>query len=311
VLQLSSPHNGPRFLTTFSAIVVDAASFAAWLFLVAIGLTLVFGVLRLLNVAHGAFYAVGAYVAVYAVAAAISLGWGTALQIAAAVTMAGLAGALTGLLVERCVLKRLYGYPEALVLIATYAVFLVLDDLTKIASGGRSLYATQPRDNLGEIVIGGLQYPLYDIVLIAVSPMVGAALWYALNRTRIGRCVTAVVFDSEISAAMGLNVDRIKTGTFVVGAALGALAGAMTAPKIAVNPGMGVEVIVVAFAVVVVGGLGSISGALIGALIIALAHAITAHLIPQLEVFSVYAVMAGVLAVKPLGLFAPSEARRI
>jgi branched-chain amino acid transport system permease protein len=298
-------------LATFSAIIVDAASFAAWLFLVAVGLTLIFGVLRLLNIAHGAFYSVGAYVSVYAIGSSVSLGWGTALQIAAAVAAASFGGALIGLLVERCVLKRLYGYPEALILIATYAVFLVLDDLTKMAFGGQSLYATQPRDNLGEIVIGGLQYPVYDIALIAISPIVAAAIWYTLNRTSIGRCVTAVVSDSEISAAMGVDVGRVKTATFIVGASLGALAGALTAPKIAVSPGIGVEVIVIAFAVVVVGGLGSIPGALLGAVVIGLARAIAAHLFPELEVFAVYVVMVGVLAVKPLGLLAPAEARRI
>lgn len=295
----------------FTAIIVDAVSFAAWLFLVAVGLTLVFGVLRLLNIAHGAFYSVGAYVGVYAIGASVSLGWGTALQLAAAVGAAGLAGALIGLLAERFVLNRLYGYPESLVLIATYALFLILDDLTKMVSGGQSLYAPQPRDSLGQIGIGGLQYPVYDIALIAVSLLLALAVWYTLDRTRIGRCVSAVVFDSEISAAVGINVGRIKTATFVVGAALGALAGALTAPKIAVSSGIGVEVIVIAFAVVVVGGLGSIPGALLGAFIIGLARAVTAHLFPQLEVFAVYAVMAGVLAVRPLGLLAPAEARRI
>jgi branched-chain amino acid transport system permease protein len=298
-------------LGTLSAIIVDAAAFSAWLFLVAVGLTLVFGVLRLLNVAHGAFYSVGAYVGVYAIGASVSIGWGTALQLGTAVVAASAAGALIGLLAERCVLTRLYGHPEPLVLIATYALFLVLDDLTKMVSGGRSLYATQPRDNLGQISIGGLQYPVYDIALIAVSLMVAIAVWYTLNRTRIGRCVTAVVFDSEISTAMGINVARIKLGTFMVGAALGALAGALTAPKIAVSPGMGVEVIVIAFAVVVVGGLGSISGALLGAVIIGLARSVTVHLIPEVEVFSVYLVMAGVLAVRPFGLLPPARTRRI
>ncbi|HVX78554.1 MAG TPA: branched-chain amino acid ABC transporter permease [Bradyrhizobium sp.] len=298
-------------MVTFSAIVVDAASFAAWLFLVAVGLTLIFGVLRLLNIAHGAFYAIGAYASIYAISASVALGWGTALQLAAALGAAGVIGAVVGLLVERCVLRRLYGYPEPLVLIATYAVFLVLDDLTKMISGGRSLYAPQPRDSLGQIAIGGLQYPVYDIALIAVSLIVAAAVWYTLNRTRLGRCVTAVVFDSEISAAMGIHVGRIKTGTFIVGSVLGCLAGALTAPKIAVSPGIGVEVIVVAFAVVVVGGLGSIPGTLLGAVIIGLARATAAHLVPELEVFAVYFVMVAVLAVRPYGLLAPAAARRI
>jgi branched-chain amino acid transport system permease protein len=298
-------------VSTLSAIIVDAASFAAWLFLVSIGLTLVFGVLRLLNIAHGAFYSVGAYAGVFAIGASMSLGLGTVLQLSAAIAAACLIGALIGWLMERCVLKRLYGYPEALVLIATYALFLILDDLTKMVTAGRSLYASTPRDNLGQVTIGGLQYPVYDIALIGVSLVLALAVWYVLEKTRIGRCVTAVVFDSEISAAMGVRVGRIKTGTFVVGAALGCLAGALTAPKIAVSPGMGVEVIVIAFAVVVVGGLGSIAGALVGAIIIGLARSLTAHLAPELEIFAVYFVMAGVLAVRPLGLLAPAEARRI
>ncbi|MGX9427793.1 MULTISPECIES: branched-chain amino acid ABC transporter permease [Bradyrhizobium] len=296
---------------TLSAIIVDAASFSAWLFLVAVGLTLIFGVLRLLNIAHGAFYSVGAYAAIYAIGASVALGWGTALQLAAALGAASVIGALIGLLVERCVLLRLYGHPEPLVLIATYALFLVLDDLTKMISGGRSLYAAQPRDNLGQIAIGGLQYPTYDIALIGVSLMVAAAAWYTLNRTRLGRCVTAVVFDSEISAAMGIHVGRIKTGTFIVGSVLGCIAGALTAPKIAVSPGIGVEVIVIAFAVVVVGGLGSIPGALLGAAIVGLARAVTAHLMPEVEVFAVYFAMVAVLAVRPHGLLAPVAARRI
>jgi branched-chain amino acid transport system permease protein len=290
---------------------MDAASFAAWLFLVAVGLTLVFGVLRLLNVAHGAFYSIGAYAGVYAIGASISLGWGTAVQLVAAVGVAGLVGVFIGLLTERGVLRRLRGYPDALVLIATYALFLVLDDLTKMVSAGRSLYASQPRDNLGEIVIGGLQYPVYDVALIGLSLLLALGLWYTLDRTRIGHCITAVVLDSEISAAMGINIDRIKTGTFVIGAGLGCIAGALTAPKIAVSPGIGIEVIVIAFAVVVVGGLGSIAGALLGAIIIGLARSVTAHLAPELEIFAVYFVMAGVLALRPHGLLAPAEARRI
>lgn len=302
--------NSP-IMTTLSTIIVDAVSFAAWLFLIGIGLTLVFGVLRLLNIAHGAFYSIGAYVAVYAIGMSVSMGFGTALQLAAAIIAACLLVAAISFLIDRFVLMRISAYPEALVLIATYSVFLILDDLTKLVWGGQSLYAPQPRDSFGQVRIGALQYPIYDLILIVVALVLAGAAWFALNRTRIGRCVTAVVVDREISAAMGINVTRIMTGTFVIGAALGAFAGAITAPKIAVSPGMGVEVIVVAFAVIVVGGLGSIPGALIGAVIIGLARALTAHLMPQLEVFAVYFVMAMVLAVRPFGLLAPTEARRI
>jgi branched-chain amino acid transport system permease protein len=156
-----------------------------------------------------------------------------------------------------------------------------------------------------------LQYPVYDIALIAVAIALAGAISIILHRTRIGHCVTAVVFDRELAAAMGINVALVMTGTFVVGAALGAFAGALTAPKIAITPGIGVEVVVIAFAVIVIGGLGSISGALVGAVIVGLAHAVTAHLFPEIELFAVYAAMTGLLAFRPYGLFARPEARRI
>jgi branched-chain amino acid transport system permease protein len=286
-------------------------SYAGWLFLTSVGLTLVFGVLRLLNVAHGGFYSVGAYTAAYSIGLCAAKGFGIAWQFATAGVSALAVGAALGLAIERTVLGRLYRHPEALILIATYAVFLILEDLTKLVWGGQSLYANQPRDALGQVRLGALQYPVYDIALILVAIVLAAVIWFALNSTRIGRCVTAVVFDREMSAAMGINVARTMTGTFVVGAALGAFAGAITAPKIAISPGIGIEVIVIAFAVVVIGGLGSITGALVGAAIVGIARALTAHLFPQIELFAVYAAMAGVLAIRPYGLFARPEARRI
>jgi branched-chain amino acid transport system permease protein len=298
-------------VSTFVTILIDGTSCAAWLFLTSIGLTLVFGVLRLLNIAHGGFYSVGAYTAAYAIGLCASNGLGTAWQFATASIAALLAGALLGLAIERSVLGRLYRHQESLILIATYAVFLILEDLTKLIWGGQSLYANQPRDALGQMRLGALQYPVYDIALILVAIVLAVTIWFALTATRIGRCVTAVVVDREMSAAMGVNVARIMTGTFVVGAALGAFAGAITAPKIAISPGIGVEVIVLAFAVVVIGGLGSIMGALVGAVIVGIARAFTAHLFPEIELFAVYAAMAGVLAIKPYGLFARPEARRI
>jgi branched-chain amino acid transport system permease protein len=298
-------------VSTFFIILVDALSYAAWLFLTSIGLTLVFGVLRLLNIAHGGFYSVGAYMAAYAIGLCAAAGLGPASQFALAAIAAIAVGAILGFVIERTVLLRLYRHPEALVLIATYAVFLILEGLTKLVWGGQSLYANQPRDALGQMRLGVLQYPVYDIALIAIAIILAVTIGVVLNATRIGRCVTAVVFDREISAAMGINVGRIMIGTFMVGAALGAFAGAVTAPKIAISPGIGIEVIVLAFAVVVVGGLGSIIGAVTGALVIGMARALTVHLFPEVELFAVYAVMAGVLAIRPYGLFAAPEARRI
>lgn len=298
-------------MNTVVAIGVDGISYAAWLFMTSLGLTLVFGVLRLLNIAHGGFYSFGAYSAAYAIGLGASYGLGTTLQFILAALLAIAIGAALGLVIERTVLGRLYRQREVLVLVATYAVFLILEDLTKLIWGAQSLYANQPRDALGQVRLGALQYPTYDIGLVAVACVLAFIVWFVLNATRTGRCVTAVVFDREMSAAMGINVNRIMTGTFVVGAALGAFAGAITAPKIAISPGTGVEVIVLAFAVVVIGGLGSISGAVVGAGIVGLARASTVHLFPQIELFAVYTVMAAVLAIRPYGLFARPEARKI
>jgi branched-chain amino acid transport system permease protein len=298
-------------LSHFATIVIDGVSYAAWLFIISVGLTLVFGVLRILNIAHGGMYSVGAYLAAYAVGTASANGFGAGVQLLFAALLALACGAGLGWLIEWSVLKRLYRYPEVLVLFATYAVFLILEDSTKLIWGGQSRYANTPRDALGQVQLGELLYPVYDLAMIFVAILLAVAISLTLTSTRIGRCVTAVVFDREMSASMGINVNQIMTGTFLVGAALGTLAGALTAPKIAISSGIGVDVIVLAFAVIVIGGLGSIGGAVVGAVIVGMARATTAHLFPQIELFAVYGVMALVLAIRPQGLFARPEARKI
>jgi branched-chain amino acid transport system permease protein len=172
-------------------------------------------------------------------------------------------------------------------------------------------FAYQPYALLGRISIGGIDFAVYDLGLLALAILVGIAAWWALNQTQQGKLLLAVIHDQEISAAMGINVSRMFTATFVIGATLGALGGALTAPGISVVPGIGVDVIVLAFAVSVIGGLGSIAGAAIGALIVGLARASAVHLLPQVELFVIYAVMAIVLAFRPQGLFGRAAARKI
>lgn len=298
-------------MTLALTILVDGITYAAWLFLVSLGLTLVFGVLRLLNVAHGGLYSFGAYCAAFAIGLCLRAQWGIAAQLATMVLAAVVVGAILSLAIERLALRRLYREHETLILLATYAIFLMLEDLTKLIWGGKSLYANAPRDALGSVPIGALTFPTYDLLLVVVAVALAAATGLILSRTRIGRLVVAVTNDREMSAAMGINVPWIMTGTFVVGGLLGALAGALTAPKIAVLPGIGVEMIVLAFAVVVVGGLGSITGAVFAALMIGLVRAVASHLMPTAEIFVIYAVMTAVLAFRPFGLFSPAAARRI
>lgn len=291
-------------------IAADGIVEAARLFLISAGLTLVFGVLRILNMAHGSLYALGAYVG-----AIFVLGFPTELpkagMLGALVLAALVVGLLAGPLIERGVLRWIYRRDDALQLLATYAILLILEDATKLIFGVNPYFASEPYALLGNVSLAGIPYAWYSFFVLGVAVIAGVLLWLFLNRTRTGRLVAAVIFDREISAAMGINAPRIFTVTFTIGAGLAALGGAFTAPIVSVVPGIGVDVIVLAFAVIVIGGLGSIEGAAIGALIVGLSRAGAVHLVPQLELFTVYIVMAAILILRPRGLFAGEEARRI
>lgn len=299
-------------MLTVSAIFIDGFIYASWLFLVAAGLTVIFGVMRILNMAHGSFYALGAY------AAASSIAWyygngGDQLWLGF-LLLAGsalLIGAVSGLLVERGILRLLYGRDEILMLIVTFALLLILDDVMKLIWGTSPYFAYQPYTALGRINFGVLTVSRYELMLVVVAAVIGAALWFWLERTHIGKILRSIIHDREVSAAMGVNVRLMFTLTFMIGATLGAVAGGLTAPIISVVPGLGVEVIVLAFAVVVTGGLGSITGAAIGAITVGLARATAIHTAPQLELFMIYAVMAAVLIFRPNGLFGQATARKI
>jgi branched-chain amino acid transport system permease protein len=212
---------------------------------------------------------------------------------------------------ERGILRRVYGRDEIVIVLVTYAVFLILEDVITLIWGPRSLSAYQPMVAAGNIELGNLILSNYDIGLVAIAGLVAALGYWALHHTRHGRVLTAVIFDREMAAAFGVNVTAVYTVTFVIGAMLGALGGAVMAPKISVTQGIGVEVIVLAFAVVAVGGMGSITGVLIGALIVGLCRAAAVHMLPQLELFVIYAVMALVLIFRPYGLFSPARPRKI
>lgn len=298
-------------MLTAVAITVDGAVYASWLFMVSVGLTLIYGVMRILNIAHGSLYALGAYAAASLIGIYFAQGYaplGSYLLLLASALAVGL---VFGVAIERGVLRLMYGSDEVIMVLVTYAVFLMLEDVIKLIWGVSPYFAFQPYGLLGTLDVLGLPYPVYDFGAIAVAVLVGGLVWWGLNRTRAGKLLTAVIHDREISMAVGINVTRMFLVTFVLGAILGALGGAISAPKVSVVPGIGVEVIVLAFAVVVIGGLGSIGGAMVGAVIVGLARAAAVHLLPEAELFVIYGVMALVLAVRPHGLFAPPEARKI
>ena len=298
-------------MLTATAIAVDGLGFAAWLFLSSVGLTLIYGVMRILNIAHGGFYALGAYSSAWGIGVYTATGSTIALTFLLIPIAALIAGTVAGLIVERGVLKFMYGRDEVLMVLVTYAIFLILEDVTKLIWGTESYVAWQPAFYFGTIDIFDIPYTAYKFIIIGTALTVGVALYLVLNKTRVGKLLLVVIEDREISAALGINVTLFFTATFDAGAVLGALGGAITAPEISVSPGIGAEIIVLSFAVIVIGGMGSIGGAMIGALIVGFARAASVHLYPPAELFSIYLVMAAVLAVKPYGLFALAESRKI
>jgi branched-chain amino acid transport system permease protein len=297
-------------LTTF-AILTDGLVYAAYLFLVAVGLTLIFGVMRILNVTHGSFYAFGAYGSAIAVGIYFDRGLPAAGGFLLMVLVATAIGLVLGLVLERGLLRLVYGKDEVIVVLVTYAAFLILEDAIKLIWGPNSYALYQPLDVAGTVDVGPLVLSGYDIGLVVFAALLAVGAGLALNRTRWGRLLTVVIFDREIAAAFGINVPLVYTITFVIGAMLGALGGAVMAPKIAVTLGIGVEVIVLAFAVVAIGGTGSIGGAFLGALIVGECRATAVHLAPQIELFVIYVVMALVLVFRPRGLFTRVEPRKI
>ena len=292
-------------------ILIDGLTYASWLFIVALGMTLVFGVLKILNVAHGSFYALGAYAAASFVGWGASLKWAPAFSLVAMLLAAVAVALLVAPLLERTLLRFFYGRDEVLLVLVTYALFLILEDVTKLVWGANPLYVSEPYGLFGNVNLGVQTYVGYDFVLFVLAVLVGGGVWWGLNRTRHGKIVLAVIHSAEIASSMGVNISRVYAMAFTAGIFLAALGGAFTAPMISVSPGISVGVIIVSFAVVIIGGLGSIEGAAIGALIVGLARSLAVHLAPVAELFSIYIVMAVVLVFRPEGLFQRIQARKI
>jgi branched-chain amino acid transport system permease protein len=292
-------------------IVIDGLTYGSWLFIVALGLTLVFGVLKILNVAHGSFFALGAYSAASFVGWGASLKWAPGFSLVAMLLAAVAVAALVAPLTERGLLRFFYGRDEVLLVLVTYAMFLILEDVTKLIWGTNPHFVSEPYALFGNVNLGVQTYVGYDFAMLALAIVVGLAVWWGLNRTRQGKIVLAVIHSAEMASSMGVNVSRVYMLAFTIGIFLAAIGGAFTAPMISVSPGISVGVIIVSFAVVIIGGLGSIEGAAIGALIVGLARSLAVHLAPVAELFSIYIVMAIVLMFRPEGLFQRIQARKI
>lgn len=292
-------------------ILIDGIAFASWLFLVSAGITFIFGVLRILNVAHGSLYAIGAYLGatfVLQLATAQQRTWITIPLL----LLAAVAVALTlGPLIERLFLRRVYSQDEVIGLLTTFALFLILEDVVRLIWGIQPYLIDGPFRMLGRVRLAGIAFAWYPFLLTVVSILAGLMLWFVIHHTSFGRQVTCVISDREMANALGINVPRIDLMAFALGTFLAALGGAFTAPMISVEPGMGVSVIVLAFAVVAIGGLGSIGGAALGCVIVGVARAAAVHLFPEIELFVIYALMVAVLLWRPQGLFGAIELRKI
>lgn len=298
-------------METFLTILLDGLQFSSYLFIVSAGLTIIFGVMKILNVAHGSFYAWGAYTAAFFIGKFSDMGMPDAIGFLIIIVSAIVVGLILGFIIEQGILKYMYQRDEVLIVLATFGLFLVLEDIILIAFGTDPYFAYQPMALLESVELGGITRDVYGLTLIGVAALVAVGCWCLLNKTKWGTLLKAVIYDREMGISMGINVPLVYTLTFIGGAVLGGLGGAYIAPTISVAPGLGTEVIVLSFAVVVVGGMGSIAGAAIGSLIIGILRAIAVHELPQVELFVVFAVMAVVLVFRPEGLFAPAKPRKI
>ncbi|MDO8400727.1 MAG: branched-chain amino acid ABC transporter permease [Bradyrhizobium sp.] len=296
--------------TLFVLASLDGLSYAALVFLVSVGLSLIFGVLRIVNVAHGSLYAFGAYLA-----ATLSLlvtpisPWLTypALLVASLVI-----GIVAGGLIERLLLSRVYGREEVLQLLITFAVFMIMDNLQRMIWGVQPIYAAEPLKLLPNVSIFGVSYTSYQVIVLPVVAVLALfGLRYFLRRTLMGSVILAVTEDREAATAIGINAQRVYLITFIIGATLAALGGALASPTTSLVPGMGTEMIVLSFAVAATAGLGQIEGTAITALAIGMARAFVIYLQPEFEVLVPYLIMVAVLLVRPEGLFGATKLRKI
>lgn len=272
---------------------------AMFLFLIASGLSLVFGVMRVINFAHGSFYMIGAYLAWQAVQ------W---LHPAAegfwpAVLFAALGVALLGAVVERLLLRHLYGREELYQLLFTYALVLILGDVAKLVWGTGQLSVSTPPVLGGSVEVFGTTQPIYNLFIMAIGTAIAIGGWLALNHTAAGRMVRAASYDREMLDALGANVSMIYTGMFVFSSFLAGLSGALVTPIQSIVPGMDVLIIVQAFIVVVIGGMGSFWGTFWGSVIYGEVLSFGILIFPGFSLFSVFALMAVILIVRPWGLF--------
>lgn len=277
---------------------VSGLTAAMFLFIVASGLSLIFGVMRVLNFAHGSFYMLGAYMAWQITQGLMQMQGSFWIAVLGAGCSVGALGAV----IERLLLRHLYNRPEIYQLLFTYALVLILGDVAKLLWGTQQLSVSRPPGLDGSSQFLGATLVHYNLFIIAIGPVIATLFWLLLNRTGIGRMIRAAAHDREMLAALGADVGRLYMIMFMIGSFLAGLGGALVTPVRSIVPGMDVEIIVEAFIVVVIGGLGSFWGTFWGALIFGQVLAFGILVLPGFSIFAVFALMAVILVVRPWGL---------
>jgi len=274
---------------------LNGLAYGVLLFLLSVGLTLIFGMLDVVNLAHGSFYMLGAYAGLSLIAATGNF-W-------VALLAAPVAVGLIGAVIERSCLRPLYRRGPLDQVLLTFGFIYLFEDLVKWIWGGRIRSIPPPDLFAGSVTVLGATIPSYRLFVIVFGLVMALLLWLLIERTRLGAIIRAGVFDAEMTAGLGINIQRVFTAVFAFGAALGGLSGVIAGPIQSAYPAMGVTILIPALIVVVVGGLGSLKGSLIGSLIIGQAETFGKAWIPDAAMLIVYVVMAAVMLVRPQGLF--------
>jgi len=316
VLTSARPHDGTslgakgvdgHMTTDIINILMSGIFYASTLFLLAAGLQLVFGVQKIFNLACGSLYALGAYTGVVFVEQFTGLGFSPLFSLIPLV-LAGLSLFFVGIVIERGLLKFVYDRDESFQLLLTFAVVLMLEDAIRFIWGTSPKSTSEVYLAYGRLEVLGAIIPVYNLIVIASSLGIAALIGYMLAKTRFGRIIRATADDRQMGEALGVNMRIVYVKVFTLGTVLGTLGGALVIPTTAAMTEMGVELIVMAFAVVVIGGLGSMKGAFFGAMVVGILRSFAIATYPELELLLIYLIVIGVLVFKPEGIFGGSRA---
>jgi len=282
--------------------ILNSLFYASVLFLIAAGLSLIFGVMRIVNMAHGTLYGIGAFVTAWLVGRVLAAGVPVGLAFLL-IPVGAAVVAVLGALIEPTLLRPFYRRAEEYQLLVTFGLLLILEDAIRFIWGGLPITADPLMDAVPSIRVGTLIYPGYYLVVIGVGILAAIGLWLGIYRTKFGVLLRATSQDRRMASALGVNVGLVYVSAFAVGCFMAGLGGAIIVPSQAAVLGMGVDALILAFVVVVIGGLGSLQGALIGALIVSFVRTAGIQFFPEIELAVLYLIAAVVLLVKPTGLF--------